>query len=344
MARPLRIDVEGGWYHVTARGTERRSIFPDDSYGRYFLTLLERMSARYGVEVHAYCLMGNHYHLILRTPEANASAAVQWLNISHSVWFNRKQGRVGHVFQGRFKSVLIDGEGSWLLVASAYLHLNPVRTVAPGLGKRERAAERRGLRAAGRAQIQRRLKTLREYPWSSYRAYAGYTKKPDWLVTKTLWRRSGGRQKCRETVQAYVTRGEDPAEFEGLRGRMAIGTQDFIDRVKRMVGTVGSEQPDRKYLVSTVPFETIVRLVEKTKHEKWKNFRERHGDWGRDMVLSLARQRSGLTLRELGERAGGMDYGAVAKAVERFEARMQRDRTLRAMEKKLLGAMANVNR
>ena len=78
MARPLRVDVEGGVYHITARGTERRSLFPDASYNEHFIERLEAMSERYAVEVHAWCLMGNHYHLIIRTPEANASAAIQW--------------------------------------------------------------------------------------------------------------------------------------------------------------------------------------------------------------------------------------------------------------------------
>ena len=95
MARHLRIDIENGWYYVTARGTDCRSLFPDDSYSVHFLELLEEMSLRHGVEIHAYCLMGNHCHLILRTPLANASTALQWLNVSHSVWFNRKKNRVG---------------------------------------------------------------------------------------------------------------------------------------------------------------------------------------------------------------------------------------------------------
>ena len=100
-----------------------------------FLGLLGEMSERFGVEVHAYVLMGNHYHLILRTPNANASRAMQWLNVSFSAWSNAKRQRVGHVFQGRFRSTLIDGEGAWLLTASAYLHLNPVRVSSLGLGK-----------------------------------------------------------------------------------------------------------------------------------------------------------------------------------------------------------------
>ena len=93
--------MEGGWYHVTVRGIERRAIFKDKRDHGHFLELLEEMSERYGVEVHAYALMGNHYHLLLRTPRANASVALQWLNVSYSVWFNKKRERAGHVFQGQ---------------------------------------------------------------------------------------------------------------------------------------------------------------------------------------------------------------------------------------------------
>ena len=88
MSRPLRIDVEGGWYHVMSRGIERRPIFLGATYYRHFLELLEEMSSRFSVEVHAYCLMRNHYHIIIRTPGANTSRAIQWLNVSYSAWFN----------------------------------------------------------------------------------------------------------------------------------------------------------------------------------------------------------------------------------------------------------------
>ncbi len=104
-----------------SRGTERRTLFLDNSYCFHFLDLLGEMSQRYSVEIHAYVLMGNHYHLILRTPYANCSEAMQWLNVSFSAWFNAKRQRVGHVFQGRFRSTLVDGEGAWLLDLSAYV-------------------------------------------------------------------------------------------------------------------------------------------------------------------------------------------------------------------------------
>jgi putative transposase len=145
MVRPLRIDLEGGWYHVMSRGTERRTIFIDKSYCFPFLELLGEMSGRYGVEVHAFVLMGSHYHLILRTPAANASAAMQWLNVSFSALFNKKRQRVGHVFQGRFRSTLVDGDGAWLLDLSAYVRLNPVRGSSLGLGKSANKAEALGL-------------------------------------------------------------------------------------------------------------------------------------------------------------------------------------------------------
>ena len=171
MARPVRVNVEGGWYHVTARGIERRAIFEDGRDHKHFLELLSSMAERYGVEIHAYALMGNHYHLLIRTPHANASAAIQWLNVSYSAWFNRRRDRVGHLLQGRFASALIDGEGSWALLASVYIHLNPVRTKSLGLGKASNHAEGRGLVAMDQAAVKRRLKKLREYRWSSFGAY-----------------------------------------------------------------------------------------------------------------------------------------------------------------------------
>ena len=129
MARPLRVDVAGGWYHVRARGIERRTIFHAPREHEHFLDLLEEMSERYGVEVHAYALLGNHYHLLIRTPRRNASQALQWLNVSYSVWYNKRTNRVGPLFQGRFKSVLIDGEGAWALGASVYVHLNDLAPI-----------------------------------------------------------------------------------------------------------------------------------------------------------------------------------------------------------------------
>ena len=118
MARQLRHNVAGGWYHITARGMGRREIFLDDCDREHFVGLLAGMVGRYGVMLHAYALMGNHYHLLIETPSGNASRALQWLNLSYSMWHKARRSHAGPVFQARFKSIPVDGEGSWALTCS----------------------------------------------------------------------------------------------------------------------------------------------------------------------------------------------------------------------------------
>jgi REP element-mobilizing transposase RayT len=324
-----------------SRGIERRTIFVDEAYGLRFLELLGEMSERYGVEVHAYVLMGNHYHLLLRTPEANASRAMQWLNLSYSAWFNAKRQRVGHVFQGRFRSTLVDGDGAWLLDMSAYVHLNPVRVSPLGLGKGANRAEALGLAEPDRDRIAARLKVLREHRWSSYRAYGHYTKPPDWLVTAELLRRAGGHAGYRQTVQQYVTRGLDPRQFEGLGERVAVGNRAFLDRARSLVGKVSAEQPGRSFLRRRVGFAEVVSAVEAVKGEPWSAFRNRHGDWGLAMVLYLARTRTGLTLQELGQQVGGMAYKNVNTRIRRLKQRLAYDPELRRIAEECSSQMTN---
>jgi putative transposase len=125
MVRPLRVDVEDGWYHVCARGIDRRPIYEDDRARCHFLELLELAVERYRLVVHAYALMQNHYHLVTQTPDANLSAAMQWLATSYSMWFNKRNNRVGPLFQGRYKSIPIENS-TWGYACSLYVHVNPV--------------------------------------------------------------------------------------------------------------------------------------------------------------------------------------------------------------------------
>jgi len=170
------------------------------------------MVAQFRVRLHAFVLMDNHYHLILELGEANLSRAVQWLNVSYSIWFNRRHRRSGHLFQGRFKSVLVNPVG-WGLSLSRYVHLNPVRVGRLGLGKGERQKRRAGDSSSPDAQqVKERLARLREFPWSSYRAYIGLSKQPAWLECRRL-RELGGakdagmRQSYRKYVEAAVRKG-----------------------------------------------------------------------------------------------------------------------------------------
>ena len=183
--------MSGGWYHVFSRGHNRERIFADRRDYEHFLELVEEMRERFRVRVYAYCLMANHYHLLVGTPEGNVSRAIQWLNGSYGIWCNRKRNRSGHLFGERFKAIVVE-DSAWGLEVSVYIHLNPVATEALGLGKRQKAAERRGLSAPpSREELDRRLKVLREHEWSSYGAYAGYQRSPGWLDRSVLLRRAG---------------------------------------------------------------------------------------------------------------------------------------------------------
>ena len=141
MARPLRIEQVGGWYHITGRGNERRSIYRSERDREHFREQMAEMTRRFAVLMHAYVLMDNHYHLLVELREPNLSRAVQWLNVSYSIWFNLRHRRSGHLFQGRFKSVIVNPE-EWGLELSRYVHLNPVRVAKLGLGKSDRQARR----------------------------------------------------------------------------------------------------------------------------------------------------------------------------------------------------------
>ena len=335
MARPLRVDIEDGWYHVTARGDHRQAIFSDERDHGHLVELLAEMRERFRVGVMAYVCMGNHYHVMVRTPEANLSRAIQWLNISYSVWFNKRHGETGHVFQGRFKSIVVEGE-AWGLELSQYVHLNPVRIKALGQGKRERAADRAGVsRSPTAEEVKRRLETLRRYRWSSYRAYAGYAGKPAWLDMEEVLARAGGRAKYRETVEDRIRQGEAETPWEHVKLGIALGTVEFAKTIRDRLKS-GREMPEKRGLRKQVDFEDVVAVVERLTGERWPDFCERHGDKRRDLVLWVARRCTGLTLAELGRKAGGMDYAAVTMAVRRFLPACQRDKTLARLSEKVI--------
>jgi putative transposase len=159
MPRPHRVQVPGGLYHLTSRGNRRQRIFLDDHDRHRFLDLAGSVAGRRGWLCAAYCLMPNHYHLLLETPEADLSAGMQEINSRHAMWFNWRYELDGHLFQGRFKSVLVESE-THLLELSRYIVLNPVRA-----GLCESAAQ---------------------WIWSSYRATLGVDPKPDLLTSDRI--------------------------------------------------------------------------------------------------------------------------------------------------------------
>ena len=159
MGRAWRIEYGGGLYHVLSRGNEGNDIFHDDLDRQYFLDAIGEMADIYDVDVFAYVLMSNHYHILLRTNQANLSKSMQWLALTYTRRFNNRHSRSGHLFQDRFKSIIVQND-AYLMRLSCYIHRNPLRAGIIG--------------------------RLVEYPWSSYKAYAYGDKAPEWLMTKPI--------------------------------------------------------------------------------------------------------------------------------------------------------------
>jgi len=337
MARPLRIEQAGGWHHITARGNERKAIYREERDRRHFGELLAEMTERFRLRLHAFVLMENHYHLLVELREANLSRSVQWLNVSYSGWFNRRHGRSGHLFQGRFKSVVVSPE-EWALSLSRYIHLNPVRLGRLGLGKADRQRNRTALAPApSPEQVRQRMAVLRGYRWSSYRAYIGIEEPPKWLECEEVLSLGGGakqqrRRNYRDYVERAVREGLEKSPWEEVREQVVLGSQEFVRRLQS-----GAADPGRQeQALARIPapaarpdWKLVVRCVEQIQGEKWKEFRERHGERARDLAIYLGRRHSGLTLMELAKAAGLNSDASVAACLKRFSVRLASDRSER---------------
>lgn len=206
MARPLRLEFSGALYHVTARGNRQEAIFDQEDDFVTFLSVLGEVCKRYNWIIHAYCLMLNHYHLLIETPDANLSKGMRQLNGVYTQKFNRTHARVGHVFQGRYKAILVEKE-SHLLELSRYIVLNPVRA--------------------------RLVRSVAGWPWSSYRATTGQTKKADWLHTKWLLANFGRTKgQAIEDYKKFIRQGKDqPSPWEHLKHQVYLGGSSFVEKM-----------------------------------------------------------------------------------------------------------------
>ena len=342
MARHLRCNVQGGWYHITTRGVGRRVIFEDDGDREHFIGLLGELVSRYGIILHAYVLMDNHYHLLIETPEGNASRALQWLNVSYANWFNALHGYCGQFFQGRYKSIPVENDGSWALTCSVYLHLNPVRIQALGQGKAARAAERAGAVSEPPTQemITRRLAVLRGHAWSSYPAYAGYAVGPTWLTRKSLWHRVARKVEeapaaYRCWIEDYLRQGVEEGVGSHLTQALAIGSTAFVEKLRKKMAAVGGTRTNARAWRRLLSFRDVVRAVEAEVGEAWSVFGCQRGDWRRDLVLGIGRMQGGMTLAELATHAD-MSLDTVAKAVKRMRTRLTQERSLRMKYERIL--------
>lgn len=210
MARPLRLEFPGALYHVTARGNAQQAIFLDDGDRRHFLWLLGREVQQQQWRCYVYCLMGNHYHLVIETPEPNLSRGLKRLHGTYTQWFNRRHQRVGHLLQGRFKSLLVEKE-SYLLELCRYVVLNPVRAGLVG--------------------------DASEWVWSSYRATAGLQEIPDWLdVPSVLSLFAHSAATAQAAYRRFVADGvNQPSPWRDVIGQIYLGSPEFLERIDRVV-------------------------------------------------------------------------------------------------------------
>src|SRR5438045_1145285 len=226
MARKLRIQYAGAIYHVINRGDRREAIFADDQDRRRFLSTLGEACEKTSWQVHAFCLMPNHFHLVLETPQSNLVAGMKWFLGTYTSRHNRRHKEFGHLFSGRYKALPVDGSGNgYLRTACDYVHLNPVR-----------------------AKLLKAEQKLREFSWSSYPYYLKEAKaRPRWLRVERVWGECGipkdsaaGRRQWEGRMEAQ--RAGDEAEFQALKRGWYLGDEEFRQELlTQMQGKRGAE-------------------------------------------------------------------------------------------------------
>lgn len=328
MARPIRIDVEDGVYHVISRGTDRSDLFREEADYVHFLDRLAEAQERFRLSIYSYVLMRNHFHLVVSTPDANLSQAIQWLKVSYSMWFNVKYQRSGPLFQGRFKGILVNGDENWLLDLSLYVHLNPVRVQWLGLDKYGKKREEQGWCEPTPAEVMARLAELQNFRWSSYPYYTGYKKKvPDWLDVSVISDRVESQEIYRQMAEQRICQGIDESFLMRMKDRIALGSEAYVEQIRRRC-VDGQDFEGKRAMHYRYEWLDIVKMVEKEKGSSWEDFSELRGDWGRGAIYYFARKYTGMTLAEIGHAAGGVNYPAVSQMVKRFKNRLATDKAL----------------
>ncbi|MEE8607320.1 MAG: transposase [Nitrospiraceae bacterium] len=204
MSRPLRLQYPGAVYHLTSRGNARQKIFLDDEDRQLFLNTLSHIVDRYNWLCYAYCLMGNHYHLLIETPKLNLSLGMRQLNGIYTQAFNRRHRRVGHLFQGRYKAILVEKEAH-LLELCRYVVLNPLRVKSK--------------------------KKVQEWKWSSYRATAGLEHVAEFLTIDWVLGQFGQkRRQAQAKYREFVREGLEDRPWQRLKGQIYLGSEKFIER------------------------------------------------------------------------------------------------------------------
>ncbi len=308
MGRAWRIEYEGALYHVLSRGNERREIFYGDDDRRMFMATLGDMAERFEIDLYAYVLMSNHYHLLLRTRRPNLSRAMQWFGVTYTNRFNAKNGRIGHLFQGRFKTMLVESD-AYLVRLSFYIHRNPLRAAL--------------------------VTRLADHRWSSCQAYAYGEKPPHWLRTEEIlghFQDPRDRHAAyREEMQRYSQ--EEARLWEDLRHGFILGTKNFVEVIRRRFLPEAPKRdiPQQRDLKKTLDLQQVL--------ERGLRFLGWDGDFknaprvphdrvmDRDLLLYLIWQLGIRTNGQVGEMFG-LTGSAISRRVRIFKCRVADDLSL----------------
>lgn len=299
MARPLRIEFSGAFYHVTSRGNEKKEIFKNLFDRRKFLSYLESAAERYHAVIHAYCLMDNHFHLMLETPEGNLSQIMHHINTSYTAYFNKKHDRTGHLLQGRYKAILVEAD-TYAAELSRYIHLNPVR--------------------AGMTELPE------EHPWSSCRFYLEGSG-PAWLTTDFILcyfgeRSEAARSEYRKYLHQLLGKSYDnPLSY--CIGSTVLGSEDFLNHVKQnQAKTVETDRelPALRHF-KTRPEPERIREIAMSEFAHDRKL-------ARSAGIFLTHRYSRAKLKEIGKMFNLSESG-VTQASRRFQKVMEADERLK---------------
>jgi len=319
MARQWRIEYPGALYHVLSRGNGRQDIFLTDNDRRLFLGLISELNDRFNIEVYAYVLMGNHYHLLLKTPDANLSKAMQWFGTTYTRRFNLANDQSGHLFQGRFKSILIEN-AAYLLRLSCYIHRNPLRA---------RIVER-----------------LAQFKWSSYHYYAYRKKGPSWLKTKLILNQLKGKDKnhaYRRKIQQYAE--ESGSIWEDVRHGLVYGSEGFLNKLKSqfLLKQIDVELPQHNKLFRDVDPERILQRasealqIDLDRVCKSRRISPNERDQ-RDLLIYLLWESGRFVNQQIGSLLG-ISYSNVSRRISEMRRRIDKDSGL---ESKYLALKAQI--
>lgn len=316
MARPLRIQYPGAVYHVTCRGNERRDIYRDDTDRKTFLGTLVQSTKTYTIKLYSYVLMGNHFHLLVETPLGNLGEFMRHFNISYTSYFNRRYKRVGHLYQGRYKSIVVDRD-EYLSFLSRYIHLNPIRT---GIMKNKPYEEK--------------AEYLMNYRWSSLQGYINKNQRKEFIDYATVLGEYGGdntkgRQAYKKRIYGDIKEGLEIKEK--LVGQSILGGEGFIIWIKERF-IKGRRDRERPTLRELQRYRAKEQIFEAIGEETGKSFEEIKGERGhiRQIVMDILYRAGGLKGVEIGTLLG-VDYSTVSQGRKRLREKVQKDRKLKEL-------------